>query len=165
MLDQLHPLALQLDASAALLERALADFPADAWVSRFGEESTNHAAFIALHLLDARCFLVRSTGVEMHHAFEALAEDARRLEDITRYPEAHEILEDWRKAAATTRPALEALTAADLASPSPQRFPIDDETMLGLVAFLAQHEAYHVGQLGMIRRAQGLSPLFGGGPA
>lgn len=160
MLDSVRPLALQLDASGRQFEEAVHDFPPDAWIGRLGEEATNHAAYVALHLLDARRFLLHSLGTEIRHGFEALTEQARRLEDITEYPTPEQILSVWRR---TTQKLPEALASVDdeaLSGASPHRFPIDDDSLLGLIAFLAQHEAYHVGQLGMIRRAHGLSGLF-----
>ena len=41
---------------------------------------------------------------------------------------------------------------------SPQRFPIADSTRLGAIAFLAQHESYHVGQLALLARQANGSP-------
>lgn len=163
MLDAIRPIALQLEVSGTQLEKALEDIGEDAWEARLGQEPTNHAAFIALHVLDARCFLLRSLGVDAQHGFEALTENARRLEDITEYPSSSEILDVWSRIRGELGSALEAMTADALAATSPHRFPIDDETMLGLLAFLAQHEAYHVGQLGIIRRAHGRSGLYGSG--
>lgn len=163
MLDAIRPIALQLEVAGGQLETALEDIGDDAWERRLGEAPTNHAAFIALHMLDARCFLIRALGADVRHGFEALTEGARRLEDIAEYPSAAEILEAWQRVSEKLAPALEAMTAEDLAGTSPHRFPIDDETMLGLLAFLAQHEAYHMGQLGILRRAHGRTGLYAGG--
>lgn len=163
MLDAIRPIALQLEVASGHLEKALEDIGDDAWETRLGDEPTNHAAFISLHVLDARCFLLRSLGVDVRHGFEALTGNARRLEDIAEYPPAGEIREAWQRVSEKLAPALEAMTAEALASTSPHRFPIDDQTMLGLLAFLVQHEAYHMGQLGIIRRAHGRSGLYARG--
>lgn len=163
MLDTIRPIALQLEVTGAQLEKALGDIGGDAWETRLGEEPTNHAAFIALHMLDARCFLIRALGADVRHGFEALTDDARGLEDIAEYPSPAEILEAWQRVSEKLALALDAMTAEELAGASPHRFPIDDETMLGLLAFLAQHEAYHMGQLGLIRRAHGRTGLYARG--
>lgn len=164
MLDTLSPIALQLEASGRLFTDAIRDFPADAWESRLGGDTTNHAAFLALHLLDARCYILRSLGVDARHDFQDRTEGARELEDIPEYPGVEEILSAWETVSAKTGPALEEVTPETLASEAPFAFPIEDDTVLGMLAFLTQHEAYHVGQLGMIRRAHGLAPLFGRPP-
>ena len=160
MLDAVRPIALQLDASGRQFRDAVTDLPPDVWESRLGEESTNHPAYVALHLLDARCFLLRSLDVDAYHGFEALTREARKLEDIATYPGPEEILHAWDAVSEGLEPALESVTEERLAGSSPHPFPISDDTVLGVLAFLAQHEAYHVGQLGLMRRAHGLSPLF-----
>lgn len=165
MLDAVKPLALQLESSGRLFTEAIRDFPADAWEVRLGAGTTNHAAFLALHLLDARCYILRSLGAEARHDFEERTEGARSLEDIAEYPSVDEILGAWKQLVAKTGPVLDAVTTAKLAGDAPFAFPIDDDTVLGMLSFLVQHEAYHVGQLGMIRRAHRLAPLFPRPPA
>ena len=46
-------------------------------------------------------------------------------------------------------------TAEQLTRPNVHRFPLGDSTELGLLAFLVQHDSYHVGQMGFIRRQLG----------
>jgi uncharacterized damage-inducible protein DinB len=36
---------------------------------------------------------------------------------------------------------------------------VSDGSVLGAVAFLAQHESYHMGQLGLLRKALGYPPM------
>ena len=53
-----------------------------------------------------------------------------------------------------------ACSAVDLAAPAPWQAPgVDDKTMLGLLAFLAQHDSYHVGQMAILRKAVGLQAM------
>jgi len=54
---------------------------------------------------------------------------------------------------------LGALTTERLDEPAPQRFPIDDETVLGEIAFLVQHDSYHIGQVALLRRQLGLPAM------
>jgi uncharacterized damage-inducible protein DinB len=39
------------------------------------------------------------------------------------------------------------------------RFPIEGDTLLSVLAFFAQHDSYHVGQLALLRRQFGLAPM------
>lgn len=100
----------------------------------------------------------------MRHGFEDRTAEARELDDIPDFPTVDEILGAWERVSAELGPALEEMTAEALASDAPFSFPVDDDTLLGMLAFLTQHEVYHVGQIGMIRRAHGLAPLFGRPP-
>lgn len=51
------------------------------------------------------------------------------------------------------------ISDAELLEPSGQKFPNADRTRLGAVAFLLQHEAYHIGQVALLRKAFGLGPM------
>ena len=46
-------------------------------------------------------------------------------------------------------------TAEELRRPKVHRFPLEDTTELGLIAFLTQHDSYHIGQLAFLRRQLG----------
>jgi uncharacterized damage-inducible protein DinB len=54
---------------------------------------------------------------------------------------------------------LEALTAEELAAPSERGFPGVERTRLGVLTFLVQHDAYHIGQLALLRKAAGLPAM------
>ncbi len=51
------------------------------------------------------------------------------------------------------------ISEGELREPCAQQFPIEDRTLLGGVAFLLQHEAFHLGQLAFLRKALGLNPM------
>ena len=158
MLDALKPIAVQLELNGRQLLNAIEDMPADIWQTRLGGGS-NHPAFLALHLLDARCFLLGLLGSPVSHGFEDVGKDATRLEDIPVYPSSSRIAEAWKRVSEGLSAALEEAGIQQLESKAPHDFPVTDSTVLGAVAFLAQHEAYHLGQLGLIRRAGGMEPL------
>ena len=158
MLDVLRPVAVQLELNGRQLLNAIEDMPAEVWLRRLGEHS-NHPAFLALHLLDARCFLLGLLGVPASHGFEEVGRDATRLEDIPDYPDSAEILGAWKRVSENLPSALENAGMERLAAAAPHEFPVSDASVLGAVAFLVQHEAYHLGQLGLIRRAAGMAPL------
>lgn len=158
MEDRLNALALQLELNERLFLNAIRDFPPDLWLKRFGDAS-NHAAFLALHLVDARCFLLRLLGVSAFHGFEDTGKNATRLEDISEYPAPLAVAESWQRVNSDIRSVLEEIDPETLRSRAPHEFPVNDASVFGAVVFLAQHEAYHLGQLGIIRRAVGLAPL------
>lgn len=158
MLDALRPIAVQLELNGRQFLNAIEDMPAEIWLMRLGNRS-NHPAFLALHLLDARCFLLGLLGVPASHGFEEVGKDATRLEDIPDYPDSAEILKAWNRVSEGLSSALENAGMERLTGVAPHDFPVSDASVLGAVAFLTQHEAYHLGQLGLIRRAAGMAPL------
>ena len=51
------------------------------------------------------------------------------------------------------------LDSAILNEKSKDKFPIDDESVLGGISFLVGHEAYHIGQLSILRKFFGLEAM------
>ena len=155
----LYPVSLQFRAATRQFRDAVGDLSPEQFLTRVNG-TTNHAAYIALHVLDARCYVVRLLGGECSHGFEAATEGARSVGDIEEYPSVEEILDSWDRVSEVLMRQLESADQAALAAEPPFRFPVDDETVLGGVAFLAHHEGYHLGQLGLIRKVLGLSSLL-----
>jgi phytoene synthase len=125
---------------------------------------------ICLHIFGATSAHAQDYAVDLGMAFQLtnilrdLATDAEQgriylpQEDLAQFgcSEA-EFLE--RRVSTHLHGVLERLTAAELAEPTAQRFLAEDTTRLGMVTFLAQHDSYHLGQIGFIRRQLGKSPM------
>ena len=122
-------------------------------------ERTNHMALIALHLVDARHLAARTIGAEARHPFAALLQDARGIDNVVAIPPLIEIRDAWDQVSAALEARLHALTPEELAAPPAQRFPGDDPTLAGAMAFLATHDAYHVGQMALLRKFLGFGPM------
>lgn len=163
MTDALQPIAHLFDLNTRLFRNCL-DGVTDAQALRRPNAHTNHLAFVALHLVDARHFLLRALGADLQDPFDGRFADARRLEDIDDFPSLDDLVSTWDVLADLLEAALDQLTREDLMGPAPQRFPIGDPTVLGEIAFLAQHEAYHIGQMALIRKYLGLPAMRYGRP-
>ena len=158
MLDVLRPLKIQLELNNRLFLSVISDIPQGLWVKRPGD-SANHAAFLALHLIDARCFMLRILGIQTIHGFEDVGKEATCLEDIPEYPASEEMAKSWKRVSADLLSSVDGVGPELLNEAAPHEFPVNDSSKLGALAFLAQHEAYHIGQLGIVRRILGLSPM------
>jgi uncharacterized damage-inducible protein DinB len=123
----------------------------------FGEGG-NGAGFIALHVVDARFYLARSLDQDVGNPF-AEYEDVRSEDEVERLPPLSALLAEWDRVSPILISALETLSADRAAGPAPTRFPIDDPSLLGMAAFLVQHESYHIGQLALLRRQLGHPPI------
>ena len=121
--------------------------------------ATNSAAFVAAHVTDTRYYILTLLGDARPNPLAPYLEGARGIDDLVRCPPLATTLEAWGETAAALGTRLGAATAAELDAPSPQRFPVDDRTLLGALAFLAQHESYHVGQLALLRKYAGLPAM------
>lgn len=123
------------------------------------EARTNSALFVAAHLVDSRAWTARMLGLDIPAPFGGSLKYGTSIEDVPDLPDLEEVTDEWAAVSALFEARLVALTPEDLAAPAAQRFPVDDPTVAGSLAFLLHHEAYHIGQLGLLRRAVGLPAM------
>ena len=121
--------------------------------------SANSLLFIALHVLDGRCFAARMLGADATHPYQEELDAVQSIEEMERFPELDGVRAAWREASEILEERLPELTAAELAEKAPTEFPVGDGTVLGGAAFLGQHESYHIGQLAYVRRCLGLEGM------
>ena len=153
------PLKSTLDLNTRLYLNCL-DGVTDEMATKRPNGQTNHMAFLAVHVLDARYYLAKGAGLDIECPFKDALEGARGLDDIEDYPSLDAVRDAWKDVSARLSSRLEALTDADLNGKAPYDFPIDGgETILGMLAFLTQHDSYHVGQLAILRRYLGLDAM------
>lgn len=128
-------------------------------------ERTNHCLFLAIHLTDARHFLLRYLGEPSPSPFATLLEHARSLDDLGELPPLAEVTTAWKEATEKLMAVLNSFDVDRLGQASEQRFPVDDPTRLGGLGFLLHHEAFHIGQMALLRRFVGLPGMsYGGAP-
>jgi uncharacterized damage-inducible protein DinB len=151
------PLRLMVDLNTRLFANCL-DGVDDDLARQRPDDAVNNFAFTALHLADARYFLAGLLGVEVENPFEEY-EEVSGIEDMQVFPSLEAILAAWQGLAPILTSRLEALTSQELGQKAPTEFPIGDPTLLGALAFLVQHEGYHIGQLGLMRKRLGLGAM------
>jgi len=158
MVPALKPLAAIARLNTRLYLNCLADMD-DAPAGRRLSEDVNDVAFIALHVLDARCFLARQLGGRARTQVTDALADVNCASELKVRPPVESIRRAWRDLAPKLERRLAAVTSAHLAGKAKPQFPIEDRTILGAVAFLLEHESYHIGQLALLRKYLGLGPM------
>jgi hypothetical protein len=113
---------------------------------------TNHLAFVAAHVVEARHALARELGLDVGEPFGGRLANARTIDDVPSCPTLAESLAAWDALEEPLAGRVAALPAAALDAPASARYPVDDPTVLGALAFLLQHESYHVGQMALLRK-------------
>ena len=73
------PLKHTLDLNTRLFLNCL-DGITDEMASKRPTADTNHVAFLAVHALDARCYLARGLGLDMESPFKELLEGAKGVQ-------------------------------------------------------------------------------------
>lgn len=121
----------------------------------------NNAGFIALHLIDARFFMADLLGLEAANPYaEALAE-VRSPADLPEayQPSLDELRRVWQEVSDVLLDGVPTVEEAVWRRTSPQRFPVEDPSVLGGMHFLVNHESYHIGQLALLRKYLGLPAM------
>jgi uncharacterized damage-inducible protein DinB len=154
------PLAEMLRLNTRLYRNCLAGLADDkARVRPTGAGATNSAAFVAAHLVDSRYYVLTSLGVKQTSPLKGAKGGFNNIADVTSFPPLTEIQTAWNAAGEAINQRLEAMTTADLDAPLDPGFPVETQTTLGLLTFMVQHEGYHLGQLGLLRKHAGLPAM------
>jgi uncharacterized damage-inducible protein DinB len=148
------PLAAIFDLNTDLLVNCL-DGVSDEEARRRLAGGGNSIAFLAAHVTDTRHFLTARLGRPLPNPLSPYLADARTIDDIQAWPPLEQIRDAWLAVADHLAATLEGLGPDALARENVHRFPIADSTALGFIAFLAQHDSYHVGQTAFLRRQIG----------
>jgi len=115
----------------------------------------NSIAFLTAHLTDTRHFLAQRLGHPLANPLSRYLAEASSIDDVVDWPSLDDQREWWRVAGRHLCGIVAARTGEELRRPNAHRFPMGDSSELGLIAFLAQHESYHVGQVAFLRRQLG----------
>lgn len=116
--------------------------------------AANSMTFIFLHVADARYYLAGLVGPALANPLAEYTE-VQSIGEAETLPSLEELRSAWREVSPIVEHRLQALEPEAWSRESPASFPIPDETLMGAIAFLIQHESYHLGQLGLLRRQLG----------
>ena len=151
---RLEPLAAIFDLNTDLLLNTLEDVSESESHQRLAGGG-NSIAFLAAHLTDTRHFLASRLGRPLPNPLSRYLADATSIDEIRAWATLEQVRGAWLSISSHLQTTLGSLTADDLGRANAHRFPIPDDTALGLIAFLAQHDSYHLGQAAFIRRQLG----------
>jgi hypothetical protein len=121
--------------------------------------SVNNILFIATHVTDTRFAIAHWIGSRIDNPLASIVGNARGLDDLLDLPSLSLVRAAWHDVSEVIAARLSRLTVSELDAPSPAQFPIGGPTLLGALAFLAQHDSYHIGQLALLRKAVGLPAM------
>ncbi len=119
---------------------------------------TNHMLWIVGHLAHNRATVAQTLGQEV---VSPLGIFGKAIDDEADYPDLADIQAFLRTVSAAIRTRLPAVNPEELAAAHalPFEIPLNDQSVGGLLDFLLSHEAYHIGQLGFLRKALGYDAM------
>jgi uncharacterized damage-inducible protein DinB len=148
------PLAAIFELNTDLLLNCL-DGLTDEEVQQRVHGAGNSLAFLIAHLTDTRHFIAARLKRPLPNPLTPLLADAKGIDDIRGWPPTDELRAAWLAISRHLAAVLPQLSEEELSVPNMHRFPLGDSTRLGFLTFLAQHDSYHVGQAGFVRRQIG----------
>jgi uncharacterized damage-inducible protein DinB len=151
------PLAMIFRLNTELVLNCLEDLGEEQAAER-GTPPLNNMAFLVAHLTETRHFLAGLLGAPLTSPFSEAFSKARALEEAGPAPPLPALRAAWERVSAHLAVHLERLDTPQLAQTA-QPLPGSDGTLLGALAFLAQHDSYHLGQVALLRRARGLPAM------
>jgi hypothetical protein len=130
-------------------------------------KNVNHMRWIAGHLLTGRYRNVIRLGLQTEpypHLDKFVIPDTpppngRPVDENIRYPELAETLNYWKDYSGYLVKILPRLTDEQLMKKLPFEIPFDGDAAVDGFAFTVMHEAYHIGQMSLIRKSLGYEAM------
>lgn len=120
---------------------------------------TNNIAFLVAHAVDARHYMAKCLGMPLENPLEKALTDVNSIEEAKTLPTLGELRSQWIKVSEHLAACFCEASADQLAAPADQAFPVTDRSLLGCLAFLLQHDSYHLGQVALLRRQWGYEAM------
>jgi len=147
-----HQSELIFDLNSRLFVNALAGISEEQAKMRISDHN-NPVCWIATHTVWARynaCEMLGKPAVV--NPYQDRFENFKPFDPAINYGTLAQAKEEWRKATDLLHKALAGVTEEHLASESLKKFPVADATILGALAFFAQHESYQIGQIAFLKK-------------
>lgn len=113
----------------------------------------NSIKWLAGHLLNTRYVVISIlTKTPLDTDFAKLFGKGSTGKVDETYPSLEEIKFRWNESAKDLNDILESKTNEELLVKPPFQTSIPDETLLGFIAYMSYHEAFHLGQLSILKR-------------
>lgn len=133
-----------------------------------GDVNINHVKYLAGHLLSTQYGLALLAGCPLEPKWSELfaAGGYTSARDDVAYPELDAIVSEWNAIHEDLRNAFASLSQETLDATAPEPLAsvfagdtIHGNSVGGVWTFLNHHQAYHIGQIGLLRRGFGKPPM------
>lgn len=157
-----NALLVQFDLHHRLYNNVLADFTNEETNRRLHDDpNINHVKYLAGHLLNSQYGLAMIAGLDPEMKWNdlfAVMGQSEAKDDIP-YPDIEKVKAEWNDMHEHIREGLSQLATGDLSEIPPAPFDQVAESVGELWAFINHHQAYHIGQIGILRKAFGKEPM------
>ena len=151
----IQPLIDIFDFNTMTVSLVLADLDNEDAGRRMRQGEGSSITFLTGHLISTRHVMLQLVGAADDNPYlETFGTDAKPR-DAEDYPDISELKSVWDGLTERFGSALTEAGDELLLSEPPSRYPVPDNTVRGALMFLAWHESYHVGQIGILRTELG----------
>ena len=140
----------QFDLHTRLFNNVLQGIGEEESYNRFN--NSNNIKWLAGHLVSTRLLFANLSGLSDDDRFKMFGKGFDRSLD---YPSLEQIKSKWNEIAPSISNGLKNLSPDDLKGKGLFETPIGDDNMKNFIDFVLHHEAYHIGQIGFIRKQLG----------
>ncbi len=158
MVEKIIPLHSMFFLNTKLFTNCLEGVTKELYAKMPNAES-NNIAFLACHTLDARFYMAEFTGLQLANPFKEVFDKIRKPDQFSDFPPVEDIFKIWKEISKPIEEKLMIITEDELIKEAPLQLPLVEKTVLGGITFLLQHEAYHIGQIALLRRIYGLPAM------
>lgn len=143
----------QFDLHTRLFNNVLQDI-SDTETNTQANEQVNHLKWLAGHLTTSRFAFKDLAQLELENPFGDQFGHGKSIDPGADYPSMESILECWNQISGPISQAFGQISPEVLQADAPQ-VPLGEGKMGDFIDFLMHHEAYHIGQMGLLRRFLG----------
>lgn len=120
--------------------------------------NTNHIAWLTGHTVATRYMLANIIGLPDAEPFPDLFANGKGLSAEVTFPSMRALLKDWPGITAKMMTRIQEMTEAELLADAPFAMGTG-KRIVDFIAFIAHHEAYTIGQIGLLRRFFGYEAM------
>jgi uncharacterized damage-inducible protein DinB len=143
-------ITLQFDMHTRLFNNVLQDIEEEESYSRFN--NSNNVKWLAGHLVSTRLLFANFSGISDDGNFKMFG---KGFDSSLNYPTLENIKSKWNEIAEPISKGLKNLSQDELKGKGLFPTPIGDDNMKNFIEFVLHHEAYHLGQIGILRKQLG----------
>ena len=151
MPNKLYHLELIFNLNERLFINALAGVTDEMATQRLSDHN-NPLNWLVTHTIWARYNMAGMLGQPVENPYKGYFEGFKPFEKSMKFDSIEKLKEEWKKASVLLRNGLASVTDAHLAAEAPFKNPGGDFSIAGTMAFLAQHESYDIGQMGLLKK-------------
>jgi len=158
MTDLIKPISSIFFLNTKLFTNCIEGVTEDIYLRR-ESSGINNIAFIACHIIDARFFIARFAGAEIENPFKDVFDRIKSPGQAELFPPVGTITPLWKEISIHIENRFKEIPQEYLMKEAGLQLPLTEKTILGGLSFLIQHEAFHIGQLALLRKLSGLSAM------